>query len=235
MSQFTYVGTELGLFSEAKNWKKYIGVLLRQHIKGDVLEVGAGLGSNTVLLCHSQYKKWLCLEPDKKNFCILERSIASNGITDCYARNGTIEILNDQCLFDSILYIDVLEHIQDDREELMKSYKHLKVNGNLIVLGPAHQWLFTSFDSSIGHYRRYNKKNLRLILPHSIEIVKLLYLDCVGLLASLGNKLILRRSQPTLNQIKTWDSLMIPISRKLDHVLRYSLGKSILLVGRKMF
>ncbi|MDJ0633903.1 MAG: methyltransferase domain-containing protein [Xenococcaceae cyanobacterium MO_188.B29] len=235
MSQFTYVGTELELFAEAKNWKNYIRVLFRKYIKGDVLEVGAGIGSNTRLLSRSQYIKWLCLEPDNELFHALEKSIDLNGITNCYAHNGTIDILNNEQFFDSILYIDVLEHIRNDKEEVLKASQHLKANGNLVILGPAHQWLFTPFDEAIGHYRRYNTSMLKAVLPDDIEVIKLAYLDCVGLLASLGNKLVLRQSRPTLKQIKVWDRFMVPISRRLDPPLGYRFGKSILLVGRKRF
>ena len=235
MSQFTYVGKELELFAEAKNWKNYIRLLLRKYIKGDVLEVGAGMGSNTRLLCRSQYSKWLCLEPDNELFHALEQSIYLNAIINCYVQNGTVDSLNDEQFFDSILYIDVLEHIYNDQQEVIKASQHLKANGNLVILGPAHQWLFTPFDEAIGHYRRYSKPTLKAVLPDNIEVIKLVYLDCVGLLASLGNKLILKQSQPTLKQIKVWDRFMVPISRRLDPFLGYRFGKSILLVGRKRF
>ena len=235
MSQLTYIGTELELFAEAKNWKNYLKVLSRKYLKGDVLEVGAGIGSNTNLLNCSQYSKWLCLEPDPNLFKVLEDSITFNSPNNCYAHNGTIDSLNNEQLFDSILYIDVLEHIHNDREEVFKASQHLKTNGNLVILGPAHQWLFTPFDRAIGHYRRYDKSMLKAVMPDEIEIIKLAYLDCVGLLASLGNKLLLKQSQPTLKQIKVWDRFMVPISRRLDPILDYRFGKSILLVGRKKF
>ena len=235
MSQYTYVGTELELFSEAKNWKNYIRYLLKNYIRGDVLEVGAGIGSNTRLLCRSQYSNWLCLEPDQKLYRALEKSIYLNGIPNCCAHNGTVNSLGEEQLFDSIIYLDVLEHIRDDQEELIKVSQHLKTDGNLIILGPAHQWLFTPFDSAIGHYRRYNKPMLQGILPDDLEVIKLTYLDCVGLLASLGNKLILKQSKPKLKQIKMWDKFMVPISKKLDPKIGYRFGKSILLVGRKGF
>ncbi len=235
MSQFTYIGTELELFAQAKNWKNYLKFLFRKYIQGNVLEVGAGIGSNTKLLGNSDYSKWLCLEPDVELFQVLEQAIASHGIINCYAQNGTVDSLNERQVFDSILYIDVLEHIQDDREEVIKASQHLKVDGNLIVLAPAHQWLFTPFDAAIGHSRRYSKQTLKAVVPDEIEIIKLAYLDCVGLLASLANKLILRQTQPTLKQIKVWDKFMVPISSKLDPAIGYRFGKSILLVGRKRF
>ncbi|MCC5635080.1 class I SAM-dependent methyltransferase [Nostoc sp. CHAB 5844] len=235
MNNFSYIGEELVLFAQAKNWKNYLRSLLREYIKGDVLEVGAGIGSNTHLLCQSSYRTWLCLEPDTVLFNSLKQLINVNCIINCSAINGTINSLNEEQLFDLILYIDVLEHISDDQEELVKASQHLKKNGKLIVLSPSHQWLFTSFDLAVGHYRRYNKSMLKAILPDDIEIIKLDYLDCIGLLASLSNKLFLKQSQPTFKQIAIWDKFMIPISRIVDKILSYRLGKSILLIGRKKF
>lgn len=234
MSQFEYIGAELKLFSIAQNWKNYISTLIDRYIKGDVLEVGAGIGRNTCLLCRPEHSSWLCLEPDPNLFQALKISIKLYGADNCYLQNGTIDILTNEQVFDSILYIDVLEHICEDKEEIIKAYRHLKTEGHLIILAPAHQWLFTPFDKAIGHYRRYNKSKIAALVPNSIEIVKLGYLDCIGLLASLGNKLILKQKQPTLFQIKVWDRLMVPISKRLDTVLGYNLGKSILLVGRKV-
>lgn len=232
MNQFTYTGTELELFSQAINWKKYIKHLLSEYIKGDVLEVGAGIGSNTRLFCSCQYSNWLCLEPDKKLFQILEYFISSLNMTNYCAWNGSISLLNKNQFFNSIVYIDVLEHINNDKEELIQASQHLKPNGKLIILSPAHQWLFTSFDAAIGHYRRYNKQTLQAIIPPNIEVIKIAYLDCVGLLASIGNKLIFKQSQPTLKQIKIWDKFMVTISRKLDPLFGYRFGKSILLIGK---
>lgn len=233
MSQVTYIGTELELFAQAKNWKNYIRFLLKKYIQGNVLEVGAGIGNNTQLLINSSCSNWLSLEPDIKLCQMLEHSIKSNDLLNCSARNGTVDSLTEEELFDSILYLDVLEHIEDDQDEVIQSLEHLKPGGHLIILGPAHQGLFTPFDTAIGHYRRYNKSTLKRVLPKDIEIIKLAYLDSVGLLASLANKLILKQSKPTLKQIKTWDNLMVPLSRNLDPLLGYNIGKSILLIGKK--
>jgi len=234
VNEFTYPGTELDLFVAAMNWKRYVNSLIGKYIIGDVLEVGSGIGSNTGLLHHPDHRKWLCLEPDASLFQALKQTIYACGIDNCYSQNGTIEALGQEQLFDSILYLDVLEHIMKDREEMIKASQHLQIGGYLIILAPAYQWLFTPFDEAIGHYRRYSKSTLKEILPNSIGIVKLIYIDCVGLLAILGNKLLLKQSQPKLQQIKIWDGLMVPISRRLDSILGYRFGKSIIMIARKM-
>lgn len=73
----------------------------------------------------------------------------------------TLAALPRDSRFDTILYIDVLEHIADDRAELVEAARRLNPGGYLVVLSPAHQWLFTAFDAAIGHVRRYTAKSLR--------------------------------------------------------------------------
>lgn len=235
MSTFTYVGKELDLFARATNWKIYISSLISEFIKGDVLEVGAGIGSNTEVLLNSQYCKWLCLEPDTSLFQSLQLKLNSHRFINHYAKNDTINAFTETLLFDAILYLDVLEHIQMDGQELLRASQLLRKNGNLVILSPSHECLFSCFDSSVGHYRRYNKKMFQDILPEGIEVVKCIYLDCCGLLANLINKLILKQSMPSLKQIEFWDKFVIPVSKNIDPKLNYGLGKSILLIARKVF
>ena len=121
--------------------------------------------------------------------------------------------------FDSIVYIDVLEHIDDDGAELRRAASRLRPGGTLVILSPAHQWLFTAFDAAIGHKRRYTKSMLR-------------YLDSTGLLVSSANRLFLRSA--TLSQIKLWDRVFVRMSTWLDALLRYSIGKSVVGVWRRV-
>jgi len=98
--------------------------------------------------------------------------------------------------FDTILYVDVLEHIEKDYAEVALSARRLKPGGHLIALSPAHCWLYSPFDQAIGHFRRYTKQTFAGLTPPVLEIICLRYLDSVGMLASLGNRLILNRSMP---------------------------------------
>jgi hypothetical protein len=136
-------------------------------------------------------------------------------------------------VFDTILYIDVLEHIERDAEELQGAADRLAVNGHLIVLSPAHQWLFAPFDAAIGHYRRYTRASLRNLTPQGLDLRRLRYLDCVGLLASSGNRFVLRSAMPTPSQIALWDKLMVPMSSVLDRLAGYRLGKTVYAIWQR--
>lgn len=236
MNNYSYVGSELELFSEAKNWKKYFSSFIKKYLGDDVLEVGAGNGSTTKVICQGFQNRWLCLEPDSDLISVLKSSIIAGLIPQCCTTKvGTLLDIKDQEIFDSIIYIDVLEHIENDQQEIQLALKHLKKDGYLIILSPAHQWLYTPFDKAINHYRRYDKKTLCKIMPKSLNPVKLIYLDSIGLFASLGNRLILKSEMPTKKQILFWDRYMVSLSSKLDPLIQYKVGKSILGIWQKNF
>jgi hypothetical protein len=71
------------------------------------------------------------------------------------------------------------------------------------------------------------------VIPEGFDRVELKYLDSVGLVASLGNRLFLKSGMPTARQIALWDKMMIPLSRLIDPLTRYRLGKSVLGAWRK--
>lgn len=231
---FVYQGSELAVFAKARNWKAYWGSKIKPYVGRRVLDVGAGAGATAHVLCGERTEQWLALEPDAT---LVQQLVVdkSAGLlpSSVEAKVGTLLDLDPQAVFDTILYIDVLEHIGDDRGELRRASAHLAPGGFLVVLVPAHQGLFTPFDAAIGHYRRYNKKSLLDLNPQRLRIEWCGYLDSAGLLASLGNRLFLRSSMPTAGQISVWDSLMVPISRVLDPMLANSIGKTALAVWRR--
>ncbi len=233
---YQYVGKELTLFAHADRWKKYWSRMLRPYIKGRVLEVGAGIGVNIDWLWHPEVTEWICLEPDPDLADHIKIRQENNTLPEnIRIVGGDLSTLqtttNDLC--DTILYLDVLEHIQDDHGEIERALASLNPQGYLIVLAPAHQQLFSPFDRHIGHYRRYNRKMLQRLAPPPARLAMLRFIDSVGLLISLGNRLILRQSLPTLKQIYFWDRCLIPLSRCLDPLLGYRLGKSCLMILQK--
>ena len=127
----------------------------------------------------------------------------------------------------------MLEHIEHDSAEINALLEHLKTNGKLVILSPAHNYLYSPFDKNIGHFRRYNKKMLREIMPKALQEEQLEYLDAVGFFASLANKLLLNASLPSIKQILFWDKVLVRASRWIDPLLLNLWGKSIFGVWRK--
>ena len=229
----TYIGNGLDLFKNATNWKNYFSKKIKPYIKGDILEVGAGIGTNTKYLIHDNVniKSITCLEPD----AILCEEMKLNHLNDKIDAkeilNGTIEDVNKQ--FDTIIYIDVLEHIEKSKEEIELIKKRLNTDGQLIILVPAFNFLFSEFDSKIGHFRRYDKHILKNEVNNTLKLQKTFYLDSLGVIASLVNKYILKKGTPSPANIYFWDKKIIPFSKFLDIISFNTFGKSLIGIYQK--
>jgi SAM-dependent methyltransferase len=229
-----YAGRELDLFANAVTWKSYYAAEVRAYLCGDVLEVGAGLGINTHFLKSRLAASWTCLEPDPDLADrIRKRFAADPNLADCRVETAATQDLVGDARFDSIAYIDVLEHIADDRAELQRAADLLRTGGRIVVLAPAHQWLYSPFDRSIGHYRRYNASQLRFCTPSGCSIARTAYLDSAGILASGVNCLLVKKDAPSLRQILFWDRVLVPVSKILDRLTFHLVGKTILVLWTK--
>jgi SAM-dependent methyltransferase len=227
----SYVGDELELFAHAHNWKQYWSRVLGSFVHGRVLDVGAGMGASARLFArHPGIDSWLALEPDRE-FADTMRAIPPGELPPGFdVVQGTLADLAPELRFDCVLYIDVLEHIAGDREELAQAIPHLAPNGRIVLLSPAHAFLYSPFDAAIGHVRRYDRASLRAAVPAGLRIERMQYLDSVGLLASLTNRLLLRTAHPTPGLIALWDGWIVPCSRLLDPLLLGGIGKTIVAV-----
>ena len=149
-----YDGWELNFFDKAKNFRDYQWSLFRNRIKKKILEVGPG---NCVYLQRYYHisKEIHLFEPSRK---------IRNKLKKKTKKLKKVKLLTKyyKSKYDTIIYLDVLEHIRDDEKEILSAYKRLKKNGNLIISVPAFQYLFTDYDRKIGHYRRYDKKSFRV-------------------------------------------------------------------------
>ncbi len=234
MAEFQYSGSELDLFAHARNWKSYWASVVRPFLGAKILDVGAGVGATAENLASQRYQRWMELEPDPQLADRIRESVKQGNLpSSVEVKTGTSRSLSTDDNFDTILYIDVLEHIEDDAGELAQVSRHLLPGGHIIVLAPAHNWLYTPFDKQLGHFRRYSKTTLLSVKPPELSLERLQYIDSVGMLASLGNKLFLKAAIPTLKQIQMWDNFMIPASRSVDRMFAGVLGKSIVAVFKR--
>ncbi len=225
---FEYSGDELETFALAKNWRKYWMGMVRGFLGSEVLEVGAGIGTVTAGLRKPEMK-WVALEPDNEMFQVLEKEF-QNLDSGVAVFGKTLSEYSGIQKFDSVLYFDVLEHIEHDSREVELACSKLNPNGYLIILVPAHQSLFSPFDTEIGHFRRYDRDSLCLLKPKNMNQVLSRYLDSGGYFLSWANSKFLAQSAPTTTQIRFWDSFVIPVSRLVDRLLGFRFGKSLLIV-----
>ena len=215
-------------FDNAKFHRKYCMSFVKKFIQGEVLEVGAGCGSFTRDYFNSNLNITLT-ETDQKNYEDLKKFFyKKNNVT--ISNNKIFDI---DKKFDTILYLHVLEHIEEDRKELESAYEKLKKGGRLIIMVPKHQKLYSNFDKAIGHFRRYEldffEKNLI-----NLERKLLISLDSVGYILYFLNKIFFKNETfPSYFKIFIWDKIFTPFTILLDFFTNYRFGKCIVAVYKK--
>lgn len=215
-------------FDDAKFHRKYCMSFVKKFIHGNVLEVGAGCGSFTRDYIDNKMNATLT-ETDNKNFEDLKKNFINN--KNIKISNKTIFEIEDK--FDTILYLHVLEHIEDDRKELKEVETKLNKGGHLIIMVPRHQKLYSNFDKSIGHFRRYEmnffEKNF-----YNLNRKLLKSLDSFGYFLYFLNKIFFKNEKfPSKFKIFIWDKIFTPLSIALDLITNYKIGKCIIAVYKK--
>lgn len=134
---------------------------------------------------------------------------------------------------DTIFSLNVFEHIKEDRIALANAAITLKPGGNLILVVPAHDWLYGSIDRAIGHYRRYSKqKILDRFKEVDLRSVKLVYINLLGAVGWYFNGRIRKQETPPSSQLKFFNRL-VPILKQVERSVPVPAGISLLAVGTK--
>jgi hypothetical protein len=127
----------------------------------------------------------------------------------------------------------VLERIEDDGAEIERARDFLSPGGRGIKVSPAHEWLDSPFDRAIGHQSRYSIASLEAMTLSGLAVPRSWHPDRVGMLLSLGNRMLLRASHPTQQQIDFGDRVVVPLSERPDPLLGHRVGKSVALTWRR--
>ena len=130
--------------------------------------------------------------------------------------------------------MDVIEHIENDIKELDQAISKLNKNGKLVIIVPAFSILFSDFDKSVGHFRRYTKKNFFNYKNSEVKLRNLKYFDSLGFFILFLSKILkFKGNSKAVFGIKVWN-MLIPISRLIDKIIFHSLGKSLICVYEKI-
>jgi len=191
------------------------------------VDFGAGIGTLSDLFLAYTGIKPVCVEIDPTCKEVLH--------TKGYL---IFDKISDVESFDFVFSSNVLEHIENDQEVLSNIYDKIEKNGQIILYLPAFQLLFSKLDSSVGHYRRYDKKSLVTKLTNAgFEIEEVSYADCLGFFVSLFFRVFGYSSSNGLaspDKLKTYDKYFFPMSKIIDNLgIKHIFGKNILVRARK--
>ena len=222
---------EFDALREATNYRK---ALLREFgpfLKGWVIEVGAGIGQHTEEIVRlPSVRRLVPIEPDPA-FCREHRA----RLPRCELIEGFIGQADPESPWDTIISINVLEHIEQDSSELAQYARLLrKQNGCLCLFVPARSEIYAPIDHDFGHFRRYAKPELqRKLTAAGFQVIRLDYFNLVGYFAWWFNFCLLKRRYFEAAKVRVFDRVIFPIFHFLESALmRPPFGQSLLAVAR---
>jgi SAM-dependent methyltransferase len=222
--------------ADAANYMSWILGAFGPYLRSPILEIGVGHGSYAKQLKELGPYIGVDIDADsvaeaRKRFPDLEFEVAD--ITDTSFR----EQLAPRGL-ESIICLNVLEHIEDHQSAVDSLAGTLQPGGHLLVIVPALEALYNDLDRLAGHHRRYRRDQMQELMGNAgLEVVKTDYFNSVGGLGWWVNRL---KRHNSLNdnavnaQITFFDKWLVPISRGIDPITRSFFGQSVIAVGRKV-
>ena len=225
---------ELELLSSTPISTRIIVNTLSPHIGNNVLEVGSGLGLITEMLVN-EGKRVTALEPDANLFEQFSRNITSSNVRGhCLTLVEYLEKFPSDNSFDTILYVNVLEHISDDIGELKTALGVMKEDAKIVIFVPASPRLYGTMDWISGHFRRYRMNELKSVAEIAgLRTVECRAFDPIGVLPYWIMYRLLKRRTLSASSVSLYDKVIIPFSAAIpSKVIRRTGGKNLILVGQ---
>ena len=199
---------DLDAMAGADAYNAWIVDRARPWLRGRVLDVGAGIGTHTRRLAEAA-DEVVALEPDRRFAAMLRAAVPAAQVIEGDANDV-------EGPFDTIVCFNVLEHIADDEATLRRLRELLAPDGALLLLVPAHPFLFGPVDTAFGHERRYTKGELAAKLRRAgLEPDALRHVNPVGALGWLAQSRIRKREQLSYRGLDFYDKL-VPGLRLLE-------------------
>lgn len=225
-----------------EKYYQWIGEEAHPFLGDRLVEIGAGIGTFTNVLVRGHVSRCptvrlAVFEPERTLFRLLQERMEHRypellRAGRVVATNGYFHAPPEQ--FDTVVMINVLEHIEDDQDAIRAAYHALAPGGACIVFVPALSWLYSALDRSVGHYRRYERTQLEQIMrAGGFEVVAAKYMDCLGVLPWYLLNVIGGSTSINPRLARFYDRWFVPVTRWIEQFGPPRIGKNILIVARK--
>jgi phospholipid N-methyltransferase len=215
-----FILADLLQMNSAVNYTQWLYSMIHPFLGKKVLEVGAGIGNLTNKII-KDVDQLIAVEPNAACQKLLRQAFQNHSKFSLIPQRIEVsQSLNEfQDKIDTILCVNVLEHIQNDAEILKVFNNLLSTDGRLVLIVPAVKWVYGEIDKAVGHYRRYSKKSIN-------------YFNFPGLIVWFFNSRFLKIHEQQQSQIAFFDRI-VPLIKNLESFLHPPLGMSLFVVGRK--
>ena len=232
------ISRDLEVMGAADNYYQWMLDEIRPHLGSRVLECGSGRGTLTARLLELRLDRVVASDfdedylPGLRAICSGRDSAAVILLDLEQPAESSIDRLKAEKI-DSIVMINVLEHISSDERCLASLARALPSGGRIIVFAPAFPLLFSALDESYGHYRRYTKRMMRRLAERvGMRTTAMHYVNFPGFFAWLILYKLFRGTQLGNNSVSIFNRLT-PMVRKVESVFRPPLGLSVVTVFEK--
>jgi 2-polyprenyl-3-methyl-5-hydroxy-6-metoxy-1,4-benzoquinol methylase len=234
-TQERYAADDLEIIREARLYSAHIFALIRPYIGARILEVGAGIGTMSRQLV-DMADLVVGIEPNLNCATIAQQEMGQHpnfSLRTCHLEEcDPGELASHR--FDTVICVNVLEHIADDVAALKSFGRTLTPGGHAIVWVPAVQAAYGPLDAELGHHRRYSKRTLGAAFEAAgFELVRLRYTNPIGLLGWMYNAHITKSRTHSPGQVKLFETLVAPWALPLDRLVPPPIGLSVVAIGRK--
>lgn len=203
----------------------------KKYLRGRILEVGCGIGNFTKPLL--SFGEVYGIDVKKEYIDKTKSFLNKQNVHIGFGNIETGKYFFDKERFDSIVCINVLEHIKNDDNSIKNMYKLLKNNGFLVLLVPAHPFLYGEVDKSIGHFRRYSKQEIVQKLENQgFKILRFQSLNLFGALGWFISGRVLKNTIVSKSKIKLFN-LLAPFFLRLEDLIKPQFGTSFLIISQK--
>ena len=234
MDRVSYDGTDLQVLSDLQNYYNWIMETFATHVAGNVVEYGGGMGTFSARLL-PYVTRLTIVEPSSNLSSFLQTRFSKEPRVLIVGQSLEMHAAHlEEGSLDTIVMVNVLEHVENDQQALSHLMRSLKSGGHLLIFVPALQQLMSKIDRIHGHYRRYHKDDLiSKVSAAGGTILVCRYFDFFGVAPwFILNKLLKSTSfNPTL--VRLQDKIVVPLCRMIERIITPPVGKNLILVATK--
>ena len=213
----------------AVNHRRWFIELALPYLGDDPIEIGSGLG-DYALEWSEHLPRFTATEADPDRLVLLKERLADHPSIDVRQMLlPTTETGN----YSAAVSYNVLEHIEDHVDALRSMATLVRPGGRIILIVPAFMFAMSNVDIATGHVRRYTKKTMRAAMTDAgLTIEKLHYANALGLIGYYTATSIFKLAPKEGPMVKIYDSLVLPVTKAMEKVVRPPFGQSVFAVAK---
>ena len=223
--------------SECEALNSWMYQTIRPYVKGNVLEIGSGIGNISEQFVKDGYPIYLSdyspayCRSLRRRFAAepLVKDVITLDLADPNLEENHPDLIG---AFNTIFALNVVEHIKDHERAILNCRKMLAPKGNVIILVPSYPALYNILDLKLEHFRRYSTGSLRRLLSPDFVVTRMQHFNLAGIAGWVWSGGLMKKPTLPAGPLKLYNNL-VPLFKVVDDLTLHQVGLSVIGVGRK--